>query len=216
MNPHVDRIFGDAFVEYRAVCEETERRCAEAFKRLTIICSGGLASGNKIMFFGNGGSAADAQHLATELTIRYTVDRPALAAMALTVDSSTLTAAANDLGFEEVFARQIEALARAGDVALGISTSGNSENIIRALKKARSTGVHALMLPLPYMVFLHLWRDTKRVLTDSGGLQEETTAWAYRASRCRTILNALSQWRRVAIRSSALFLPQFWPLPIAH
>ena len=144
MNPHVDRIFGAAFDEHRAVCEETERSCAEAFKRLATICAEALASGNKIMFFGNGGSAADAQHLATELTIRYTVDRPALAAMALTVDSSTLTAAANDLGFEEVFARQIEALARAGDVALGISTSGNSENVIRALKKARSMGVHAV------------------------------------------------------------------------
>lgn len=171
MNPHVDRIFSAAFDEHRAVCEETERHCADAFKRVATVCAEALASGNKIMFFGNGGSAADAQHLATELTIRYTVDRPALAAMALTVDSSTLTAAANDLAFEEVFARQIEALARAGDVALGISTSGNSENVIRALKKARSMGVHALMPP-PYMEFLHLWRDAKRVLTDSGGLQE--------------------------------------------
>jgi D-sedoheptulose 7-phosphate isomerase len=90
------------------------------------------------MFFGNGGSAADAQHIATELTIRYKRDRVAIAAIALTTDTSALTAAANDLGFERVFSRQIEALGKPGDVAIGISTSGKSANVIAALKQARS------------------------------------------------------------------------------
>jgi D-sedoheptulose 7-phosphate isomerase len=90
------------------------------------------------MLFGNGGSAADAQHLATELTIRYKADRSAIAAIALTTDTSVLTAAANDLGFEQVFARQIAALGKGGDVAIGISTSGMSANVIAALRQARN------------------------------------------------------------------------------
>ena len=95
------------------------------------------------MFFGNGGSAADAQHLATEFAVRYVADRPAMAAIALTTDSSLLTAASNDFGYDVVFARQIEALAKPGDVAIGISTSGQSGNIIAALEKAGSMGVTA-------------------------------------------------------------------------
>ena len=90
------------------------------------------------MFFGNGGSAADAQHLATELTVRYKTDRAAIAALALTTDTSALTAAGNDLGFEQIFARQIEALGRPGDVAIAISTSGKSPNIIAALRQAKT------------------------------------------------------------------------------
>jgi phosphoheptose isomerase len=85
-----------------------------------------LKNGKKIIFFGNGGSAADAQHLAAELVVRYRVNRPALAGLALTTDTSILTAHSNDFGFETVFSRQIEALAQPGDVALGISTSGTS------------------------------------------------------------------------------------------
>jgi D-sedoheptulose 7-phosphate isomerase len=95
------------------------------------------------MFLGNGGSAADAQHLATELTIRYKKSRAAIAALALTTDTSALTAAGNDLGFEQVFARQIEALGKPGDVVIAISTSGKSPNVIAALKKARSMGIVA-------------------------------------------------------------------------
>ena len=90
------------------------------------------------MFFGNGGSAGDAQHLATELTIRYKKNRAAIAAIALTTDTSALTAAGNDLGFEQIFARQIEALGRPGDVAVAISTSGKSPNVIAALKQAKA------------------------------------------------------------------------------
>jgi D-sedoheptulose 7-phosphate isomerase len=93
------------------------------------------------MFFGNGGSAADAQHLATELTVRYKKDRAAIAAVALTTDSSALTAAGNDLGFDKIFARQIEALGRKGDVAVAISTSGKSANVIAGLRQARVMGL---------------------------------------------------------------------------
>ena len=95
------------------------------------------------MFFGNGGSAADAQHLATELTVRYKTDRAAIAALALTTDTSALTAIANDFGYDMLFSRQIEALAKPGDVAIGISTSGESENVIAALVKARELDVVA-------------------------------------------------------------------------
>src|SRR5262249_57495370 len=90
------------------------------------------------MFFGNGGSAADAQHLATELTIRYKRDRAAIPAIALTTDTSALTAAGNDLGFEQIFARQIEALGKPGDVVIAISTSGKSPNVIPPLNHPRS------------------------------------------------------------------------------
>jgi D-sedoheptulose 7-phosphate isomerase len=97
-----------------------------------------LASGHKIIFFGNGGSAADAQHLAAELTGRYMTERRALAALTLTANTSSLTAIGNDYSYEMVFARQIEALGCPGDVAVGISTSGKSANVLRAMEAARS------------------------------------------------------------------------------
>lgn len=100
-------------------------------------CGDALAHGNKIMFAGNGGSAADSQHLAAEFVSRLTTDRHPLAGLALTTDSSILTAAANDYGFETVFSRQVQALGRSGDVLVGITTSGNSSNILRAFAAAR-------------------------------------------------------------------------------
>lgn len=96
-----------------------------------------LKTGNKIIFFGNGGSAADSQHLAAEIVGRYRKDRKSLPAIALTTDTSIITAVSNDYGFETVFARQIEGLAKPGDVAFGISTSGNSRNVIEGLEKAK-------------------------------------------------------------------------------
>jgi D-sedoheptulose 7-phosphate isomerase len=107
------------------------------FARLVDVCSASVSAGGKILFFGNGGSAADAQHLATELSVRYVTDRAPIAALALTTDTSTLTAAANDMGFEQVFARQIDALGKPGDVAIGISTSGQSKNVLLGLMKAQ-------------------------------------------------------------------------------
>jgi len=98
-------------------------------------------AGGKVLFCGNGGSAADAQHLAAELAGRLRLDRPGLPAMALTVNASVLTAVANDFGYDEVFARQVEALGAAGDVLIGISTSGSSQNVVRALEQAREGGL---------------------------------------------------------------------------
>ena len=100
-----------------------------------------LRAGNKLMVVGNGGSAADAQHIAAEIIGRYKQDRPGYAALALTTDTSVLTAVANDYGFEQVFARQVEGLGRRGDVLLALSTSGRSPNILAALRKARDIGL---------------------------------------------------------------------------
>ena len=118
--------------------QRTEAALASAFAGLVGACVKSIRAGGKLMFFGNGGSAADAQHLATELTIRYKTDRAAIAAIALTTDTSALTAAGNDFGFDKIFARQIEALGRPGDVAIAISTSGKSPNITAALRQARA------------------------------------------------------------------------------
>jgi D-sedoheptulose 7-phosphate isomerase len=105
-----------------------------------------LGLGAKVFFFGNGGSAADAQHLAAEFTGRFLKERRALPALALSVNSSSLTAIGNDYGFEIVFARQLEALGKEGDVAIGLSTSGNSTNVIRALETARSKSIFSVAL----------------------------------------------------------------------
>ncbi|HEY2121878.1 MAG TPA: D-sedoheptulose 7-phosphate isomerase [Candidatus Acidoferrum sp.] len=100
-----------------------------------------LKSKKKVLLFGNGGSAADAQHIAAELVGRFGFDRPALPALALTVDTSCITAIANDLGFDQIFARQVEALSQPGDVVIGISTSGNSPNVFAGLQCARKLGL---------------------------------------------------------------------------
>jgi D-sedoheptulose 7-phosphate isomerase len=99
-----------------------------------------LQQGRKILLFGNGGSAADAQHLATELVVRLHRDRPGLAALALTTNTSVLTAAGNDYGFESIFSRQIESLAAAGDVLIALSTGGNSPNVLRGVEAGRRRG----------------------------------------------------------------------------
>jgi D-sedoheptulose 7-phosphate isomerase len=103
-------------------------------------------NGNKVLLFGNGGSAADAQHIAAEFVGRFAFDRPALPALALSVNSSCVTAIGNDYGFEVVFARQLEALGHTGDVAIGISTSGNSPNVMRALSTAKRMNMHTVAL----------------------------------------------------------------------
>lgn len=105
-----------------------------------------LKSGHKILFFGNGGSAADAQHLAAELIGRYKKERKSLPAIALTTDSSILTCLGNDYGFEIIFARQIEGLAQAGDIAFGLSTSGNSPNVLKGLEVAKARGCKTIAL----------------------------------------------------------------------
>ncbi|SNV62662.1 Phosphoheptose isomerase 1 [Veillonella rodentium] len=107
-------------------------------------CKTALENGNKILFCGNGGSAADSQHLAAELIGRFKKERRSLAAVALTTDTSILTSIANDYDYDVVFARQVEGLGRSGDVLIGISTSGNSKNVLKAVEMARSIGMHTI------------------------------------------------------------------------
>jgi D-sedoheptulose 7-phosphate isomerase len=110
-------------------------------RKIASVIIAALRSGNKLLIIGNGGSAADAQHIAAEIVGRYKQDRPAWAAIALTTDTSALTAIANDYGFEQVFARQIEGIGQRGDVLLALSTSGRSPNILAALRTARQRGL---------------------------------------------------------------------------
>lgn len=142
----LDTFFDRELAEHAEVLAATRDSLARPFARLVRVCADSIGGGGKILFFGNGGSAADSQHLATELTIRYSADRAPIAAIALTTDGSVLTAGGNDLGFDQVFSRQIQALGRAGDVALGISTSGRSANVLRALEAAREMGLVAAAL----------------------------------------------------------------------
>jgi len=137
----VAKFLKSEFAEHDAVSKATQAAVREAFAGLLAACVKSIRGGGKLMFFGNGGSAADAQHLATELTVRYKKNRAPIAAIALTTDTSALTAAGNDLGFEQIFARQIEALGCAGDVAIAISTSGRSPNVLAALRVAKVMGV---------------------------------------------------------------------------
>jgi D-sedoheptulose 7-phosphate isomerase len=114
---------------------ETINLLSQAFER-----------GNKLLLFGNGGSAADAQHIAAEFVNRYIIDRPPLPAIALTTDTSILTSVSNDLAFQEIFAKQVKALGKEGDVAIGLSTSGNSSNVIKAFEVAREMGIKTVAL----------------------------------------------------------------------
>lgn len=123
-----------------------DRETIATIVRVSEILIDALQDGGKLFLFGNGGSAADAQHIAAEFVGRFAFDRPALPALALSVNSSCVTAIGNDYGFDAVFSRQIEALGRSGDVAIGISTSGNSPNVINGLLAARKTGLHTVAL----------------------------------------------------------------------
>ncbi len=138
-----DRIQSSIDVK-RMLLEDVEFQQATARAALRIVES--LRAGKKVFFFGNGGSAADAQHLTAEFTGRYLKERQPLPALALSVNSSSLTAIGNDYGFELVFARQLEALGKHGDVAVGISTSGNSLNVVRAFEAAKSRGIFTVAL----------------------------------------------------------------------
>ncbi|HZD16557.1 MAG TPA: D-sedoheptulose 7-phosphate isomerase [Actinomycetota bacterium] len=134
--------------ESAEVARRTAEACAEDVERAARLLVTALRDGGKVLFCGNGGSAADSQHLAAEFVSTLTVDRrrPAIPAVALTTDTSILTAIANDFGFEGVFARQVEALGREGDVLVGISTSGGSTDVLRAFEEARAHGVRTIAL----------------------------------------------------------------------
>lgn len=130
----------EQFADHVQVVERAAAALAETVNDCACVMAQALRSGRKILVMGNGGSAADAQHLAAELVGRFLLERKALPAIALTTDSSILTALGNDYGFDQVFKRQVEALAASGDVVVGISTSGNSPNILSALQAAKNLG----------------------------------------------------------------------------
>ena len=134
------------FAESRAVQEQTLARNRAVMIEAVEVLAAALRQGNKILIFGNGGSAADSQHMAAELIGRFQAERRSLPALALTTDSSALTALGNDYGFETVFARQLSGLGRAGDVAVAISTSGNAANVLRAVEEARTMGLRTIAL----------------------------------------------------------------------
>jgi D-sedoheptulose 7-phosphate isomerase len=142
----IDDFLRQELEEHGDVFEATRRELQHSFGRVLDILHDGARRGGKLLLFGNGGSAADAQHIAAELVIRYKADRPAIAALALTTDSSALTACGNDLGFDALFSRQVEALARKDDVAIGLSTSGRSANVLAGLREARRQGARTVGL----------------------------------------------------------------------
>lgn len=142
MNAYIANEFAKALANMQALAGDAGLHAD--LQRAVSLCVQALREGRKLLFAGNGGSAADAQHWAGELVSRFYYDRPGLAAIALTTDSSILTAVGNDYGYDYTFARQIEALGQAGDVFIAISTSGNSPNILRAAQAARARGMHVL------------------------------------------------------------------------
>jgi len=136
-------------IEVSIATKQSLLQCQEAVSTIAKVSElliDALRQGNKVLLFGNGGSAADAQHIAAELVGRFAFDRPALPALALSVNSSCVTAIGNDYGFNQIFSRQLEALARPRDIAIGISTSGNSLNVQNAMSAAKKIGLHTVAL----------------------------------------------------------------------
>jgi D-sedoheptulose 7-phosphate isomerase len=141
MKDRVDQHFRDSIAT-----KEASRSLADDIVRAGALLAGVLNNGGKILSCGNGGSAADAQHFSSELLGRFEAERSGLPAIALTTDSSTMTAVGNDYGFDHVFERQVSALGRTGDALLAISTSGNSANVIRAIDAAHANGMKVVAL----------------------------------------------------------------------
>lgn len=128
------------FKEHLRIVEDTLNFCSDDLSKISQLCHETAKAGQTIFFCGNGGSAADAQHLAAEFVGRFQTERSGLPAIALTTDTSILTSVANDYQFEMVFARQVQALTKSGDIVVGISTSGNSPNVVKAIEVAKEKG----------------------------------------------------------------------------
>ena len=139
MKELVQKQLGQSIATLQATLAEVS--IAETLSTVAELTAGAMLAGKKLMVAGNGGSAADAQHLAAEFVVRLVENRPALRAIALTTDTSIMTAGGNDFGFDCIFARQVEALGQPGDVFLGISTSGNSKNVLQAMQFAKKIGI---------------------------------------------------------------------------
>src|SRR3990167_7211542 len=140
MKPDIAKHIQESIAVKQRILQDLLPQITQASER-TAEC---LRQGRKLLFFGNGGSASDSQHLAAEFVGRYEKERRALPAIALTTDTSILTAVGNDYGYDRVFERQIEALGQPGDVAFGISTSGNSKNVLLGIKKAKQKGLYTI------------------------------------------------------------------------
>ena len=142
MTNRIGQLFQDSIDTKLQAMEVLPESIASAASMMTSC----MTNGNKIMSCGNGGSAADAQHFSSEMLNRFEMERPALPAIALTTDTSTLTSIANDYSYEEIFSKQIKALGQSGDILLAISTSGNSGNVEKAVKTAKERGIHIVAL----------------------------------------------------------------------
>lgn len=168
----------DSIDEHEKVVEEFKKQCISTVTKISQICASALKVGNKILLCGNGGSAADCQHIAAELVGRFLKERHSLPAIALTVDTSILTAVGNDYGYSKVFERQVEGLGTPGDVLIGISTSGNSENIINALNLAKRKGL--------YTIAFTGYKDSKSSMIADFTLQVPSTVTA-RIQECHIL-----------------------------
>ena len=137
MKHEIKNFFLSQIREHELVIEKTKLSVERNFLNLVNICVKSLKNGKKIIFFGNGGSASDAQHLSTELTVRFCENRKSIPAISLVTDTSAISAIGNDYGFKYIFSRQLEAIGQAGDVAIGITTSGKSQNVLEGLQYAK-------------------------------------------------------------------------------
>ena len=171
--------------------------CSENVVDAAVLITQCLRSGGKVLFFGNGGSAADAQHLAAEFVGRFQIERRPLPAIALTTDASILTAVGNDYGFEQIFTRQVQALGRPGDVAIGISTSGNSANVISAIKQAAQQDLKTIGLTGKDGGFLAKAVDVSIIIASINVARGTGMSHYHRTRPVRT-----SEERAIVVRSS--------------
>ena len=139
-------LVAESIKEHIEIVNSIDKETITSIKNAASVCGLSLKKGNKIMFIGNGGSAGDAQHLATELIVRYEKNRRPLRALALTTDTSLITACSNDFSFDKIFSRQIEGLGKRGDILFAISTSGKSKNVIEGCKIANKMGIKVISL----------------------------------------------------------------------
>ncbi len=146
MKDILDKFFYSQIKEHELVISKTKESIKENFLNVVDICYKALKNKKKIIFFGNGGSASDAQHLSTELTVRFSKNRKSIPAVSLVTDTSTITAIGNDFGFDYLFSRQLEALGCSGDVVIGISTSGKSQNVIKGIEYAKNNNMKSIVL----------------------------------------------------------------------
>ncbi len=159
MNNDLKNFFQSQICEHELVIKKIKSSVQKNFLNVVDICYESIKRGKKIIFFGNGGSASDAQHLSTELTVRFSKNRKSISALSLVTDTSTLSAIGNDFGFEFIFSRQLEAIGQEGDVVIGITTSGKSKNVIKGLRYAKENKMKSV-------AFIGLYKKKIEKITD--------------------------------------------------